>query len=318
MPDFGIVIHGGAGAILRQKMTSELEAAFRQALTDSLTAGYEILKSTGTSVDAVQKAVNIMEDCPLFNAGKGAVFTNAGRNEMDAAIMDGLTLKAGAVAGVHHIKNPVSLARLVMEKTAHVLLAGDGAEEFARTQGLEMAPKEYFFTERRWQQLQEAMAKEKELKGDELSQGNPGKEGKFGTVGAVALDRSGNLAAATSTGGMSNSRYGRIGDSPIIGAGTYADNDACAVSTTGHGEFFMRAVTAYDVSVLMKYRGLDLAQAAETAIHGRLTELGGDGGLIAIDRKGNIALPFNTPGMYRGHYLSGGQPRTAIYREKMI
>jgi beta-aspartyl-peptidase (threonine type) len=318
MPDFGIVIHGGAGAISRDKMTPELEKAFLQGLADSLTAGYEILKAGGGSLDAVQKAVNVMEDCPLFNAGRGAVFTNAGRNEMDAAIMDGLTLKAGAVAGVRHIKNPVSLARLVMEKTTHVLLAREGAEEFARTQGIEMAPDEYFFTERRWQQLQEAMAKENEKGGGERSEGNPGKGGKFGTVGAVALDRSGNLAAATSTGGMSNSRFGRIGDSPIIGAGTYANNRTCAVSTTGHGEFFMRAVTAYDVSAVMEYRSLDLLQAAETAIHGRLMELGGDGGLIAIDRKGNIALPFNTPGMYRGYYLSGGQLRTAIYRETII
>ena len=318
MVDFGIVIHGGAGAILREKMTPELEAVFRQGLTDSLAAGYEIVRAGGAALDAVEKAVNVMEDNPLFNAGRGAVFTNAGRNEMDAAMMDGLTMRAGAIAGVRHIRNPVSLARLVMEKTAHVLLAGEGAEEFARTQGIEMAPDEYFFTERRRQQLQEAIAKENEMGGGELSKGNPEKGGKFGTVGAVALDRSGNLAAATSTGGMSNSRFGRIGDSPIIGAGTYANNRTCAVSTTGHGEFFMRAVTAYDVSAMMEYRNLDLHQAAETAIHGRLTKLGGDGGLIAIDGQGNIALPFNTPGMYRGYYLSGGQLRVAIYRETKI
>lgn len=312
MPEFGIVIHGGAGAIARYKMTPELEKAFHTGLTESLTAGYEILESGGSSLDAVQRAVNVMEDVALFNAGKGAVFTNTGTNEMDAAIMDGQTLKAGAVAGVRHIKNPVSLARLVMEKTAHLLLARDGAEEFAKTQGIEFMPEDYFFTEQRWQQLVEIKAREGR---PALSEGNLEKDQKSGTVGAVALDRSGNLAAATSTGGMTNCRYGRVGDSPIIGAGTYADNHTCAVSTTGHGEFFMRALTAYDVSALMKYCGMNLSQATEKAIYGRLTELGGTGGLIAIDRKGNIALPFNTPGMYRGYYLPDSRPETAIYKE---
>lgn len=315
MPDFGIVIHGGAGAILKEKMTPELEKGYRQGLVDSLTAGYRVLETGGNSLDAVETAVRVMEDNPLFNAGRGAVFTNRGRNEMDAAIMDGGTLKAGAVAGVHNIKNPISLARMVMERTAHVLLAGEGAEEFARGQGVETAADEYFFTERRWRQLQEAMAEENERRRGELSEGGSEHEGKCGTVGAVALDRAGNLAAATSTGGMSNSRYGRIGDSPIIGAGTYANNRTCAVSTTGHGEFFMRGVTAYDVSALMEYRGFDLPQAAETAIHGRLASLGGDGGLVAIDVRGDIALPFNTPGMYRGYYLPGAEPWTAIYRD---
>jgi beta-aspartyl-peptidase (threonine type) len=316
MPDFGIVIHGGAGAIARSKMTPELEKGYIEGLTDSLMAGFEILDSGGSSLDAVQKAVNIMEDNPLFNAGRGAVFTHAERNEMDAAIMDGKTLRAGAVAGVRRVKNPISLARLVMEKLPHVLLARDGAEEFARAQGMELMPDEYFFTEMRWKQLQDVKAREMGQGKTELSEGNPDENKKFGTVGAVALDKSGNLAAATSTGGMSNSRYGRVGDSPIIGAGTYANNKTCAVSTTGHGEFFMRLLTAYDVSALMEYRRLSLSEAAELAIHDRLLGLGGTGGLVAIDQKGNIALPFNTPGMYRGYYLSGGNPYTAIYKEQ--
>jgi L-asparaginase / beta-aspartyl-peptidase len=313
MHDFGIVIHGGAGAISKYKMTPELEKAFHTALVESLTAGYDVLKEGGSSLEAVQKAVNVMEDCPLFNAGKGAVFTHAESNEMDAAIMDGETLKAGAVAGVKHIRNPINLARLVMEKLPHVLLARDGAEEFARAQGMELLPDEYFFTEQRWQQLMEVKARENKQSNRPEANGSV-EEHKSGTVGAVALDRSGNLAAATSTGGMTNSRYGRIGDSPIIGAGTYANNRTCAVSTTGHGEFIMRAVTAYDISAMMAYRGMSLSQAAETAIYGRLTELGGTGGLIAIDRYGNIALPFNTPGMYRGYYLPNEPPKTMIYK----
>lgn len=315
MPDFGIVIHGGAGAIARYKMTPELEKAYTEGLAASLTAGYEILRVGGSSLDAVQRAVNVMEDNPLFNAGKGAVFNHAEKNEMDAAIMDGQTLKAGAVAGVQHIKNPVNLARLVMEKLPHILLARDGAEEFAKAQGMELMPDDYFFTELRWKQLQELKAREKGQEDTDLSEGNPDKDKKYGTVGAAALDKSGNLAAATSTGGMSNSRYGRVGDSPIIGAGTYANNQTCAISTTGHGELFMRCLTAYDVSAMMEYRGLSLSQATETAIFNRLTQLGGTGGLIAIDQKGNIALPFNTPGMYRGYYLPGGKPQTAIYKE---
>ncbi len=315
MPDFGIVIHGGAGAISKYNMTPKLEKAYREGLIESLTSGYKILKDGGGSLEAVQRAVNVMEDIPLFNAGRGAVFTNVGTNEMDAAIMDGATLKAGAVAGVRHIKNPINLARLVMEKSTHVLLSREGAEEFAKIHGVEERPDDYFYTEQRWNQLQTALARENGRDRTELSEGNPDADKKFGTVGAVALDKSGNLAAATSTGGMTNCRYGRIGDSPIIGAGTYANNQTCAVSTTGHGEYFMRAVTAFSVSALMEFRGMGLIQAAETAIFGRLTELGGTGGLIAIDRGGSISLPFNTPGMYRGHFLDGGRPWTAIYKE---
>ncbi|TFH59947.1 MAG: isoaspartyl peptidase/L-asparaginase, partial [Candidatus Zixiibacteriota bacterium] len=224
MLNFGILIQGGAGAIAKDKMTPELESAYHQGLAESLRAGYAILEDEGSSVDAVQKALNVMEDCPWFNAGKGAVFTNAGFCSQDAAIMDGRTLKAGAVAGVRHIKNPITLARLIMDRIPHVLLAGDGAEEFARLQGLEMMPGNYFFTERRWQQLQETIEKEKSSIVTELSEGSREDDGKHGTIGAVALDRQGNLAAATSTGGMSNCRYGRVGDSPIIGAGTYANN----------------------------------------------------------------------------------------------
>ena len=309
MPEFGIVIQGGAGIILKDRMTPELEAEFHAGLRDSLEAGYNILQKGGSSLDAVHRAVNVMEENPIFNAGRGAVFTHSGGHEMDAGIMDGRTLQAGAVAGVRHIKFPVTLARLVMEKSSHLLLAGEGAEEFARAQGVELAPDDYFHTERRWKQLLEA--KEKESKdGSPI----PVKPRSLGTVGAVALDRSGNLAAATSTGGMSNSRYGRIGDSPIIGAGTYANNLTCAVSTTGHGEFFMRAITAFDLSALMEYRSMGLDEAADIVIHTKLTGLGGTGGLVAIDRKGNVAMPFNTPGMYRGLHLDGGDLQTAIYK----
>jgi L-asparaginase / beta-aspartyl-peptidase len=314
MTDFGIAIHGGAGAIARDKMTTELETAYLQGLRSSLAVGHEILRTGGSSLDAVQFAVNAMEDSPLFNAGIGAVFTYEGTNVQDAALMDGRTLRAGAVAGLRHIKNPVTLARLVMERSSHVLLVSAGAEEFAQTQGMELVPEHYFFTERRWQQLLEAKAKAGERGLTELSEGNVDPEQKSGTVGAVALDRSGNLAAATSTGGMSNVRFGRVGDSPIIGAGTYANNSTCAVSATGHGEYFIRSVTAYDVSAMMEYLHLDLIAATNRAIHNRLLELGGTGGLIAIDRNGTVALPFNTPGMYRGYWLEGGDPEVAIYK----
>jgi len=306
--EFGIVIHGGAGIILKEKMTPELEAGFHAGLTDSLDSGYEILKSGGSSLDAVHRAVNVMEENPLFNTGRGSVFTYDGGHAMDAAIMDGKTLKAGAVAGVQHIKFPITLARLVMEKTPHLLLAGAGAEEFAQAHGMELAPDEYFHTRRRWEQLLEAKAKAGETE-------FPKEPKSLGTVGAVALDKAGNLAAATSTGGMSNSRYGRIGDSPIIGAGTYANNLTCAVSTTGHGEYFMRALTAYDLSALMEYRGMSLSEAADDVIFKKLASLGGTGGLVAIDRQGNFVMPFNTPGMYRGHYLAAGKPETTIYKE---
>ncbi len=312
--DFGIVIHGGAGTILKSKMTPEKEAQYTERLNASLRAGYDILDSGGASIDAVQAAVKVMEDSPLFNAGKGAVFTSDGKNEQDACIMDGKTLNSGAVAGVRRIKNPIVLARLVMDKSEHVLLAAEGAEAFAEKHGVEFADKDYFYTEHRWKQLQAAKYKEKLTKSD-FSQLDHSDD-KHGTVGAAALDKAGDLAAATSSGGMTNKKYGRLGDSPIVGAGNYANNGTCAVSGTGHGEYFITAVVSYDVSALMEYKGLSLQQAAETVIHGKLTGLGGTGGLIAIDKQGNIAMPFNTEGMYRGCLLPNQDPIVKIFKER--
>jgi len=303
-PMISIAIHGGAGVITRGSMTRDEEEAYRRDLGRALDAGYERLASGGSGLDAVTAAVRILEDSPLFNAGRGAVFSHEGINELDASIMDGRTLEAGAVAGVTHIRNPIDLARMVMERSQHVLLAGEGAEEFALEQGMDLVPQNYFFTERRWQQLEKART------GDRYS---AAEIGYYGTVGAVALDRHGNLAAATSTGGMTNKRWGRVGDSPIIGAGTYADNESCAVSATGSGEFFMRAVAAHEISSLMKYRGLALEEAAREVVQGKLRRIGGDGGIIAVDREGNIALEFNTEGMFRGARDSKGRREIGIY-----
>jgi len=303
-PMISIAIHGGAGVITRSSMTPDEEAAYRADLGRALDAGYEVLASGGDSLDAVTAAVRLLEDSPLFNAGRGAVFNHEGINELDASIMDGRTLKAGAVAGVRHVRNPIELARRVMERSPHVLLAGAGAEEFALEQGLELVPRNYFFTERRWQQLEKARA------GDKLG---AAALGYYGTVGAVALDSRGNLAAATSTGGMTNKRWGRVGDSPIIGAGTYADNASCAVSATGSGEFFIRSVLAHEISALIRYRGLPVAEATRQAVHGRLQDLGGDGGVIVVDRDGNVAMDFNTEGMFRGARDSKGRREIAIY-----
>ena len=311
--DFGIVIHGGAGTILREKMTPEREALYREGLNASLRAGYDILADGGASIDAVQAAVKVMEDSPLFNAGKGAVFTAEGRNEQDACIMDGKTLNSGAVAGVKRIKNPILLARLVMDKSEHVLMSCEGAEAFAEKHGAEFADKDYFYTEQRWEQLQAAKYKEKQSQSDYSQLDHS--DDKHGTVGAVALDKSGDLAAATSSGGMTNKKYGRLGDSPIVGAGNYANNNTCAVSGTGHGEYFITAVVSYTVSVLMEYKGMSLEDAANEVIHKNLTSLGGTGGLIAIDKQGNIAMPFNTPGMYRGYLLPGQDPIVKIFKE---
>lgn len=319
-PKYAIVIHGGAGTILKENMTPEMEEAYRSKLTEALTTGYEILKNGGSSLDAVEKTINIMEDSPLFNAGKGAVFTNAGTNELDASIMDGKTLQAGAVAGVKHIKNPISLARLVMEKSPHVMMAGEGAEAFAQEQGIEMVPQEYFFTERRWEQLQR---KKQQETGKEKSLNQTQPQGrqeaaeieKFGTVGVVALDQQGNLAAGTSTGGMTNKRWGRVGDSPIIGAGTYADNRTCAVSATGDGEYFIRLGVAHDISALVAYQNMSVADAADLVIHKKLTGLGGSGGVIVMDKEGNIAMTFNTTGMYRGYVNTKGEMLVRIYGE---
>jgi L-asparaginase / beta-aspartyl-peptidase len=303
-PMISIAIHGGAGVITRSSLSAEDEAAYRADLARALDAGYEVLQAGGDSLDAVTAAVRILEDSPLFNAGRGAVFNHEGINELDASIMDGRTLKAGAVAGVRHVRNPVDLARRVMERSPHVLLSGAGAEEFALEQGLELVPRKYFFTERRWQQLERARA------GDKLG---AAALGYFGTVGAVARDSRGNLAAATSTGGMTNKRWGRVGDSPIIGAGNYADNDSCAVSATGSGEFFIRSVLAHEISALMKYRGLAVEEAARQAVRERLQGIGGDGGVIVVDREGNVAMQFNTEGMFRGTRDSRGRREVAIY-----
>ncbi|HSJ33420.1 MAG TPA: isoaspartyl peptidase/L-asparaginase [Longimicrobiales bacterium] len=321
---FGMVIHGGAGTITRATMTDEMEAQFRSVLEQALRTGHRILESGGTSLDAVEATVRVMEDSPIFNAGRGAVFTSEGRNELDAAIMDGRTLQAGAVAGITRVRNPISLARAVMEKSPHVMMIRDGAEAFAREQGHEMVPETYFFTENRWNALRRAL----EAEGRPMPArpaGTPPPQGelppheddsdrKFGTVGAVALDRHGNLAAATSTGGMTNKRFGRVGDVPIIGAGTYA-NTQCAVSATGHGEFFIRNIVAYDICARMAYTGVPLDRAAHQVVMERLVQQGGDGGIIAMDAAGNHTMTFNSEGMYRGHIDAQGRVTVAIYRD---
>lgn len=302
-----LAVHGGAGTILRSEMTAELEAEYRGGLETALRAGWRVLDGGGAALDAVEAAVIELENFPLFNAGRGAVFTHDGKNEMDAALMDGKLLKAGAVAFVRGVKNPIKLARLVMERTEHILLAGDGAIQFAREQGAEMAPDEYFFTQHRFDQLQKAIAAGTiELDHSEIKK-------PIGTVGAVACDGEGNLAAATSTGGMTNKKFGRVGDTPIIGAGTYAENATCAVSCTGHGEFFMLGVTAFDVAARMRYKSISLEEAArETIAH--LTEIGGEGGFISVDKRGNLVLPFNSDGMYRGSITESRQMTVEIYR----
>lgn len=306
--DYALVIHGGAGTLSKDAITPELEQAYRDVLNESLSIGEDMLKVGGTSLDAVEAVIRNMENSPLFNAGKGAVFTHEGKNEMDASIMQGNGRKAGAISGVTNIKNPISTARMVMEKSKHVLLSGQGAEEFAKENGVEIVDPSYFYTERRWKSLQEAIKSET----IELSESNV--DNKFGTVGAVALDKNGNITAGTSTGGMTNKRYNRIGDSPIIGAGTFADNMTCGVSCTGHGEYFIRYEVAYDVSARMKYLGESVEAAAERVIHGDMKTDGGTGGLIALDKNGNIAMPFNTSGMYRG-YARPGERMVQIYKD---
>jgi beta-aspartyl-peptidase (threonine type) len=306
-----IVIHGGAGTILRTAMNPGLEKAYRGGLTQALTAGDNVLKSGGTALDAVEAAIVEMENNPLFNAGKGSVFTHDGKNEMDASLMSGSGLTAGAIAGVTSVKNPIKLARAVMEKSEHVLLCGEGAVEFAKLQGLEIEPDSYFFVQQRYDQLLEIRNSGK----TQMDHFAPTSEPKkFGTVGAVALDMNGNLAAGTSTGGMTNKRFGRAGDTPIIGAGTYANNLTCAVSCTGHGEYFIRAVVAYDVSCLMEYKNLSLKEACDLVVNKKLVSLGGEGGLIALDSKGNAEMPFNSEGMYRGIKRANEGFETAIYR----
>jgi beta-aspartyl-peptidase (threonine type) len=315
----GFVIHGGAGTILRSKMTPELEQEYRTALTQALNAGYSVLQKGGPGLDAIEAAIRLMEDSPLFNAGKGAVFTSAGTNELDASIMDGSNLKAGAVATLQHIKNPISLARLVMERSPHVMLAGEGAEVFAKQQGVEFVPQSYFYTERRWNEYLQQKARETEKNGKPKNAHGAQTEfetigDRHGTVGAAALDRYGNLAAGTSTGGMSNKKFGRIGDSPIIGAGTYANNLTCAISATGDGEYFIRSVVGHDISALMQYAGKSLKEAAQMVID-KVGKLGGTGGVIAIDHNGNIAQVFNTSGMYRARMSPDGKPIVEIFND---
>jgi beta-aspartyl-peptidase (threonine type) len=322
-PRLGFIIHAGAGTIKKGSMTPEREKEYRDKLTEVVTAGYKALQEGQSAVDAVEIAIRMMEDSPLFNAGKGAVFTADGRNELDSSIMDGKTLKAGGVAGLHHVKNPITLARTVMDKSPHVLMFGDGAEVFAKEQGIELVDEKYFWTQSRWNALQQIKKREKEQKEKEKTQpktvsrlnGYSEKEEQvFGTVGAVALDKFGNLAAGTSTGGMDNKKYGRVGDSPIIGAGTYANNETCGVSATGWGEYFIRVGVAKDISSLMEYRALTVQDAADLTLK-KVQKLGGDGGVIAMDKFGDMAISFNSEGMYRAYINSEGKPVVEIYKD---
>ncbi len=308
--EYALVIHGGAGTIKKENMSPEREAAIREVLNEALITGETILENGGNSLDAVEATIMVMENSPYFNAGKGAVFTNEGKNEMDASIMDGRDKNAGAVGGVTVVKNPILAARAVMEKSNHVLLTGRGADEFAKEKGLEIVDPEYFFTQERWESLQKAKADDLGFNDKQFHF----YDSKYGTVGAAALDKEGNLAAGTSTGGMTNKKYNRIGDSPIIGAGTYADNNTCAISSTGHGEFFIRYAVAHDISAMMEYKGTDFQKAADIVINEKLKTAGGDGGVIGVDKYGNVAMPFNTSGMYRG-FAKSGERKVLIYKE---
>ena len=310
MNNFSIAIHGGAGTLVKGLMTPELEAEYKAALQNALTQGYAVLEKGASALDAVEVAVRLLEDSTLFNAGKGSVFTAEGTHEMDAAIMNGENLKAGAVSLITGIKNPVSLARDIMDKSYHVFLAGEGAMQFAKSNGYTIESPDYFYDEVRYKQWQGI----KDSDNFQLDH-SVKKDGKFGTVGAVACDQKGNIAAATSTGGMTNKKWGRVGDSPMIGAGTYANNNTCAVSCTGSGEYFIRGVVAYDVSCLMEHKGMSVEEASNEVINNRILKIQGDGGLIAIDTKGNIAMPFNTEGMYRACKTSSGKEVIAIYKE---
>ncbi len=318
-PRLGFVIHGGAGVISRGSLSPEREKEYRAKLEEAVLAGYKALQAGRSSLDAVEIAIRILEDSPLFNAGKGAVFTNEGKNELDASIMDGKTLGAGAVAGLTRVRNPITLARAVMEKSEHVMMVGAGAEKFAEQQKMELVDPKYFWTESRWNALQKILKEEKEKEEKSKDHGKlieaEKPANKFGTVGAVALDKDGNLAAGTSTGGMTNKRFGRVGDAPIIGAGTYANNATCAVSATGWGEFFIRLSVARDISSLMEYRAMTVQQAADLVIKTKLQNLGGDGGVIAIDKFGNIGVSFNSEGMYRAYINAEGKPVVEIYKD---
>jgi len=334
-PRLAFIIHGGAGVIKKGSLTPEKEAEYKKKLEEAVLAGYKALQDGKSSLDAVETAIRILEDSPLFNAGKGAVFTADGKNELDASIMNGKTLAAGAVAGLHHVKNPITLARAVMEKSPHVMMTGDGAEKFAKEQNIELVPEKYFWTQERWDALQKVLKEEKEAKEqkkgtvsgnltDDFLMRNPLyaamtetarlPQNRFGTVGAVALDKDGNIAAGTSTGGMTNKKYGRVGDAPIIGAGTYANNNTCGVSATGWGEFFIRVGVARDISALMEYRALTVQQAADMVIK-KVGALGGDGGVIVLDKFGNMGISFNSEGMYRAYINADGKPVVEIYKD---
>jgi beta-aspartyl-peptidase (threonine type) len=317
---YTLLIHGGTGAILRENMTSEKEKLYKKVLTSALKEGERILKANGTGLDAVEKAIRVMEDSDLFNAGKGSVFNHDGKNEMDASIMDGKTLNAGAIAGVSNLKNPITAARKVMENSEHVMLVGLGAEYFAQKEGCDIESPDYFYSKERYEQLQHALKNNIITLDHSSSNSNDGANiengtRKLGTVGAVALDSFGNLAAATSTGGMTNKKHGRLGDTPIIGAGTYANNSTCAVSCTGHGEHFIRNVVAYDISALIEYKKLNLKEATNYVIINKLGKQGIEGGLIAIDSKGNFEMIFNSSGMYRGSISSSSNLKVEIYKE---
>ena len=320
-PEFAIIIHGGAGTILKKNMTPEKEAAYKAKLEEAIRVGYDVLKNGGSSLDAVTKTINVMEDSPLFNAGKGAVFTNAETNELDASIMDGKTLNAGASAGTTTVRNPIDLARAVMDNSKHVMLSGKGAEIFAEEQGLTLVDPSYFHTDRRLESLKRVKEREAKKTGKVDTESAyldfydaDIKNAKFGTVGCAALDKNGNLAAGTSTGGMTNKRYGRVGDAPIIGSGTYANNATCAVSSTGWGEYFIRAQVAHDISALMDYKGLSLKEAANQVLD-KVKALGGDGGIVAVDKDGNMVADFNTAGMYRATMNDKGELTIGIYEQ---
>jgi beta-aspartyl-peptidase (threonine type) len=318
MAKYTLAIHGGAGTILKSDLTGELEKKYKEGLQQALDAGFSVLESGGTALTAVKSASIYLEDNPLFNAGKGSVFTKRGVHEMDAAIMDGRTLQAGAVAGVRNVRNPVELAEQVMLHSGHVFLSGEGANNFAIRQGVKLEPDEYFFNEyryRQWRELRDSDMYMLDHRGDKPL--DAVKEIKFGTVGAVACDKNGNIAAATSTGGMTNKQFGRIGDSPIIGIGTYANNKTCAISCTGHGEPFIRAVVAYDISCLMEYKNFTLQQACEEVVLNKLLQIEGEGGLIGVDAEGNASLVFNCAGMYRGLRSSEGDNMVAIYEDDL-
>lgn len=314
MKKYVIAIHGGAGTILRTNMTNEIEQKYKMALNESILAGENILLNSGLAIDAVEAAIRSLENNPLFNAGRGSVFSHEGEHEMDASLMNGKDLMAGAVAGVKNVKNPITLAKSVMQHSNHVFMAGQGAEIFAKQLNIEMAPNEYFFEQMRYDQLIQAKASDT-IHLDHVDNKFENGEKKFGTVGAVALDVFGNVSAGTSTGGMTNKKHGRVGDTPIIGAGTYANNQTCAVSCTGHGEFFIRSVVAYDISCLIEYKGFSLKEACNLVVKDKLVKIGGEGGLIALDAKGNIELCFNSEGMYRASKKSNEEVYLGIYRD---